>query len=183
MPLRAFGFFNARVGTRRPKSNQSGGMVLPPVQKLVATLQCAFGTSATSPISRTFYLQTVGESLRFQTHPVRMWMESEYVRFRKTVGITCFFKMSYKNTHTMTDTVMDTIAVVDSTMLQVCGLFRISRILHIVMIQLRHCGKITLVFLFKRVYDIENKYRGACVSRLRGSNRTSTLNLMRIMPP
>ncbi len=93
------------------------------------------------------------------------------------------FKMSYKNTHTMTDTVMDTIAVVDSTMLQVCGLFRISRILHIFMIQLRHCGKITLVFLFKRVYDIENKYRGACVSRLRGSNRTSTLNLMRIMPP
>ena len=83
----------------------------------------------------------------------------------------------------MTDTVMDTIAVVDSTMLQVCGLFRISRILHIFMIQLSHCGKITLVFLLKRVYDIENKYRGACVSRLRGSNRTSTLNLMRIMPP
>ena len=28
-----------------------------------------------------------------------------------------------------------------------------------------------------------NKYRGACGSRLRGSHPTSTLNLMRIMPP
>ena len=38
--------------------------------------------------------------------------------------------------------------------------------------------------LQKRVYNkYINKYRGACDSRLRGSHLTSTLNLMRIMPP
>ena len=58
--------------TPRPKSKQSGGLFLPPVQKLVATLRCTYDTSTTSPVSRTFNLQAVGAPFNFQTHPVRM---------------------------------------------------------------------------------------------------------------
>ena len=42
--------------------------------------------------------------------------------------------------------------------------------------------KFLCIILFRCII-IKNKHRGACESRLRGSNRTSTLYLMRIMPP
>ena len=56
VPLQAFGFFNARGDSK--------------------------GGSENSPVD---CFPAVGESFRFQTHPVGMWMESEYVRCRKTL--------------------------------------------------------------------------------------------------
>ena len=42
-------------------------------------------------------------------------MKSEYVRFRKTIGMSALFEKSYKNTRTKTDTIIDTIVSVTAS--------------------------------------------------------------------